>query len=62
MIIDFFFRNKTINQLRKDKGLSARELAVKINVSPSIILRIDKTKLKNIPEPLYQKLYNALEP
>jgi DNA-directed RNA polymerase specialized sigma subunit len=62
MIFDFKYRNKTIYQLRKDKGLTSVELANMIYVSPSVLAKLDKVKLKEVQQPLYQKLYDALEP
>ncbi len=62
MIFDFRFKNKTIYQLRKDKGWTVRELSERISVGPSILAKMDKKKLKEIPDPLFQKLYDVLEP
>jgi ribosome-binding protein aMBF1 (putative translation factor) len=62
MIFDYKFKNKTIYQLRKDKGLTCVELANMISVNPTVLTKLDKVKLKEVPKPLYQKLYDALEP
>ena len=47
---------KTVKELRKNRGLTARELAAKIRVNPARINRIDHLKLKEVPEPLKSKI------
>ena len=51
----FFFRNKTVNELRKKWGLTTRELAQRVKVDNIEILKIDKLKIKEVPEPLQEK-------
>ncbi len=46
------FKKKTVKELRKNQGLTARELAVKVKVDTVRILKIDDMKLKEVPEPL----------
>jgi ribosome-binding protein aMBF1 (putative translation factor) len=60
MFFSFRFRNKTIKELRKNRGYTADELAQKVKVKPSIIHRVDDTPLKKVPEPLYSKLLPVL--
>ncbi|NMA01311.1 MAG: transcriptional regulator [Clostridia bacterium] len=52
----FFFRNKTVNELRKKWGLTTRELAQRVKVDNIEILKIDKLKIKEVPEPLQRKI------
>lgn len=46
------FQRKTIKELRKDQGLTAKELAQRVKIDSARILRIDDKKLKDVPEPL----------
>lgn len=48
--------NQTVEKLRKDQGFTAQELAEKIKVNSSLIRKIDKLKLKDVPEPLKSKI------
>ncbi|WP_026896070.1 helix-turn-helix domain-containing protein [Clostridiisalibacter paucivorans] len=61
MFFNFRNRNKTIRELRKKQGYTAKELAIKIKVSTSLISKIDNRKLKHIPEPLKSKLLPSLK-
>lgn len=61
MLFDFSFKNKTIKELRKNKGYTVKELAVQIKVSESLILKVDNRKLKDIPDPLYSRLFSVLK-
>ncbi|WP_372999243.1 transcriptional regulator [Lutispora sp.] len=58
----FYFKNKnrTIKELRKRQGYTAKELANKLKVESSLISRIDDRKLKDVPEPLKSKLLPVL--
>jgi transcriptional regulator with XRE-family HTH domain len=49
-------KNKTIKELRKNQGLTARELAQRLKLSTAAIIRIDDKKLKEVPEPLRRKI------
>lgn len=50
------FSKKTVKELRKNRGLTARELAERVRVNPARINRIDNLKLKEVPEPLKSKI------
>jgi len=51
---------KTVKELRKNQGLTAKELADKLKINTSIILKVDNFKLKDVPEPLKSKLLPVL--
>jgi ribosome-binding protein aMBF1 (putative translation factor) len=51
---------KTIKELRKNQGLTAKELSYKIKIDTTEILNIDNLKLKDVPEPLKSKLLPIL--
>jgi len=61
MLFDFGFKNKTVKELRKNKGLTAKELAIQVKVSESLILKVDNRKLKDVPDPLYSRLFSVLK-
>ena len=52
---------KTVNELRKNQGLTARELAARVKVDNVQILKVDELKLKDVPEPLKSKLLPVLK-
>jgi transcriptional regulator with XRE-family HTH domain len=56
LFFNFGFRNKKVKDLRKNQGLTARELAEYVNISTTVILRVDDMKLKEVPEPLRKKI------
>ena len=61
----FFFRNlginnKTIKELRKNQGFTAKELAIKLKADSKVIKMIDNKKLKDVPEPLKTKISPVL--
>jgi transcriptional regulator with XRE-family HTH domain len=60
MFFNFGFNNKTVKQLRKERGYTAKELAEKIGIGTSLIKKADDYKVKNIPEPLKSKLLPIL--
>lgn len=60
MIFSFGIKNKYIKDLRKDQGLTAKELAEWANVDLVEILNIDSKKLKEIDEPLKSKILPIL--
>ena len=60
MLFNFGFNNKTVKQLRMDRSYTARQLADKLGVSASLILKVDDHKLKNVPEPLKSRLIPIL--
>lgn len=41
MFFEFRNRNKTVEQLRKDQGYTAQELALKLKMNTTAIKRID---------------------
>ncbi len=56
----FGFQRKTVKELRKNQGLTAKELALLIKVETVKILQIENNKLKDVPEPLKTKLIPVL--
>lgn len=52
---------KTVKELRKNQGFTARELAAKVKVDDAKILNVDELKLKDVPEPLKAKLLPILK-
>jgi len=56
----FFFRNKTVKELRKKWCLTTRELAMRVKVENIDILKIDDLKIKDVPEPLKTKILPIL--
>ena len=60
MFFNFGFNNKTVKQLRMDRGYTAKELADKLNIGTSLKLKVDGYKVKNIPELLKSKLLPIL--
>ena len=60
MFFNFGFNNKTVKQLRMERSYTAKELADKLRVGTSLILKVDDYKIKNIPEPLKSKLIPIL--
>ena len=61
MFSGFGKKNKTVKQLRKDKGYTARELAGLISVNSHLISQVDGRKLKDVPEPLKTRISDALD-
>lgn len=61
MFFNFGYKNKTVKELRKNKSLTAKELALELKVNESLILRVDDRKLKHVPDPLYSKLVDVLK-
>lgn len=48
--------NKTVKELRKNQGFTAKELADKVKVDTTEIIKIDGIKLKDVPEQLKAKI------
>jgi len=46
------FNRKTVKELRKNQGLTAKELAQRLKIDTVEIMRIDEKRLKDVPEPL----------
>ncbi|MDQ7096958.1 transcriptional regulator [Desulfosporosinus sp. PR] len=51
---------KTVQELRKNQCLTAKELAQQLKLDTIEILKIDDLKLKDVPEPLKSKLIPIL--
>lgn len=51
---------KTVKDLRKNQGYTAKELALKLKISTSTILKVDDLPLKDVPEPLQSRLLPIL--
>ncbi|HOQ10235.1 MAG TPA: helix-turn-helix transcriptional regulator [Syntrophomonadaceae bacterium] len=51
---------KTVKELRKNQGYTAKELAEKLKLNTSTILKVDDFPLKDVPEPLKSKLLPIL--
>ncbi|MDI6711221.1 MAG: hypothetical protein QMC81_09595 [Thermoanaerobacterales bacterium] len=49
-------KNRTVKELRKNQGLTAREAAIKLKVDTVDVLKVDNLKLKDVPEPLRSRL------
>lgn len=60
MLFTWRMRNRTVKELRKDQGLTARELAEKLRVDNVEILQVDDRKLKDVPEPLRSRIIPIL--
>ncbi len=60
MLFEFRNRNKTVKELRKNQGYTAKELALKLKVDISIITKIDHLTLKEVPEPLRSRVLPIL--
>lgn len=56
MLFNLGLNNKTVKELRKNRGLTARELAERLQLNTAVILRIDDMKLKEVHEPLRSKI------
>mgnify|MGYP001386763744 CR=1 FL=1 len=59
----FFYlksKNKTIKELRKNRGYTVKELANLLRMEENLISRIDERKLKDVPEPLKSKILPVL--
>ena len=56
MFFNLGIKNKTVKELRKNQGLTVRELAERLKLNTTAILRIDDMKLKEVPEPMKSKI------
>ena len=54
------FGKKTVKELRKNQGLTARELAACIKVSESLVRKADNLEFKKVPEPLKSRMEPVL--
>jgi len=55
------FGNRTVKELRKKQGLTAKELAMIVNVNSPVIRKVDDYKIKNVPEPLKGRIEPVLK-
>lgn len=60
MIFGLGMQNKKVKELRKNQGLTARELANMVKVDTVDILKIEDLRLKEVPEPLKSKITPVL--
>lgn len=60
MLFKFRIMNKTVKELRKNQGLTVRELAELVKLDSIEVLRVDDKKLKEVPEPIKGKLFPIL--
>ncbi|MCG8400963.1 MAG: transcriptional regulator [Firmicutes bacterium] len=56
MLFGLGMQNKKVKELRKNQGLTARELAKMIKVDTVDILKVEELTLKEVPEPLKTKM------
>ncbi|MDD4335457.1 MAG: transcriptional regulator [Desulfotomaculaceae bacterium] len=56
----FGIKNKKVKELRKNQGLTARELAQLVKLDTIDILKIDDKKIKDLSEPLKIKVMPIL--
>ena len=61
VIFGWGIENKTVRELRKNQGLTARELAQRVKVDTADIMEVDSLKLKAVPEPLKTKISPILK-
>lgn len=61
MLFKSSIMKKTVKELRKNQGFTARELASRVKVDNVQILKVDELKLKDVPEPLKSKLLPVLK-
>lgn len=60
MLFYFRARNKTIKELRKNQGYTAKELAERLRLNLADVLKVDDMKLKDLPKDLYSRLLPLL--
>ena len=54
------FGSKTVKELRKNQGLTVRELAAGIRINEALIKKTDYLQFKNVPEPLKSRMEPVL--
>ncbi len=59
-IFRFGMKNKKVKELRKNQGLTCRELAQLVKLDTIDILKIDDMKVKDLSEPLKTKIIPIL--
>lgn len=60
MLFQSRIMKKTVKELRKNQGYTAQEVADKLKISTSTILKVDDRPLKDVPEPLKSRLLPIL--
>ncbi|MFZ5597054.1 MAG: transcriptional regulator [Bacillota bacterium] len=60
MVFGLGIGRKTVKELRKNQGLTARELAFRVKVDTVEIMKVDDMRIKDLPEPLKTKLLPVL--
>lgn len=61
MFWGFGLNGKTVKELRKNQGLTAKELAQMVKVEPVEILKIEEMRLKDVPETLRKRIAPILK-
>jgi len=61
MIFGLGIENKKVKELRKNQGLTAKELAEWAKVDTVEILKVDEKKLREVPEKLKTKILPILK-
>lgn len=61
MLFGFGRKNKTVKELRKNRGFTAKELADRLGLASVAIKRVDGLCLKDVPEPLRSRLKEFFE-
>ncbi|MEG3070970.1 MAG: transcriptional regulator [Peptococcaceae bacterium] len=56
----FGIKNKKVKELRKNQGLTARELAQLVKLDTVDILKVDDVKVKDLSEPIKTKIMPIL--
>ncbi|MGS0763684.1 winged helix-turn-helix transcriptional regulator [Syntrophomonas curvata] len=56
LLFNLGLKQKTVKELRKNQGMTARDLAQRLNLNTAAIARIDDMKLREVPEPLRSKI------
>ncbi|WP_376741799.1 transcriptional regulator [Pelotomaculum terephthalicicum] len=60
MIFGFGINNKTVKELRKNQGLTVKELAQILKLDTVDILKIDDKRVRDLSEPLKTKIIPIL--
>lgn len=53
-------KKKTVKELRKNKSMTARDLAQKLKLDTAAILKIDDMRLGDVPEPIHSLITPVL--
>lgn len=61
MLFNWGFKNKTVKELRKNQGMTAKELSLRVKVDLKVILKIDGMRFKKVPEPLKTRIAPILK-